>query len=87
MRDEVRYAVGLDSTVDRLVEAKTAPLREALQGLVDRLDEIAANDEFKSVWTLHYVHGGVYRGPNWVDALERARAALNEAMTEPTKSG
>jgi len=61
-------------------------LREALQGLVDRLDEIAANDEFKSVWTLHHVHGGRYAGPTWVDALERARAAL-ATVTAPTKSG
>jgi hypothetical protein len=67
MRDDVRYAVGLDSTVDRLVEAKTAPLREALKALVDRLDEINASPEFKGVW---------------VDALERARAAV----TAPTKS-
>ena len=51
-------------------------LREALQGLVDRLDEISADPEFRSVWTLHMVHVGNYRGPNWVDALERARAAL-----------
>jgi hypothetical protein len=52
-------------------------LNEALEGLVNRLDEIAADPEFKSVWTLHHVHGGDYRGPTWVDALAKARAALN----------
>jgi hypothetical protein len=56
---------------------------EALKGLVDRLDEIAAHPEFKSVWTLHAVHGGDYRGPNWVDALERARSALCLAAHNP----
>ena len=76
MRDQVRYAVGLDSTVDALVEAETARLRAALEGLVNRLDEIAADPDFRSVWTLHYVHGGDYRGPTWVEALARARAAL-----------
>ena len=52
---------------------------DALRGLVDRLDEISAHPAFQSVWTLHHVHGGVYDGPNWVEALERARKALEEA--------
>ena len=53
-------------------------LREALRGLVDRLDLIAADHEFQGVWTLHMIHGGIYSGPNWVDALARAREALVE---------
>ena len=53
-------------------------LREALQGLVDRLDLIAADHEFQGVWTLHMIHGGIYSGPTWVDALARAREALVE---------
>ena len=53
-------------------------LREPLQDLVDQLDLIAADPEFKSVWTLHIIHGGYYSGPTWVDALERARQALAE---------
>jgi hypothetical protein len=51
-------------------------VRAALKGLVDKLDEIAAHPAFKGVWTLYHVHGGVYDGPNWVEALERARKAL-----------
>ena len=50
--------------------------REALQNLVERLDEIHAHPEFKSVWTMYAVHGGQYRGPTWVDALEAARVVL-----------
>jgi hypothetical protein len=69
---------GYDPPVDEV--------RAALQGLVDRLDEINANSAFKNVWTMHHVHGGDYRGPTWVDALERARAALNGATTSPAPS-
>ena len=51
-------------------------MRAALEGLVNRLDEIHADPAYKSVWTSYYVHGGRYRGPTYVDALARARAAL-----------
>ena len=59
--------------------ARVAKLEAALKGLVERLDEINAHPEFKSVWTLHYVHGGRYGGPSWVEPLEAARIALEEA--------
>ena len=87
MTDEVRYAVGLDSTVEALVEARTAPLRAALKGLVDRLDEIHADPRYESVWASYMIHGGRYNGPTYVEELARARAALIGGMTGPTKSG
>jgi hypothetical protein len=76
MKDHVRYAVGLDSTVDKLVEAKTARLTEALRALVDRLDEINADPVYQSVWVVNQIHAGPYCGPTYVEALDRARAAL-----------
>jgi hypothetical protein len=51
-------------------------IEKALRALVDRLDEIVADPAFKSVWVINQIHAGPYRGPNWVDALDRARAAL-----------
>jgi hypothetical protein len=48
----------------------------ALKGLVDRLDEIHADPAYESVWTVHQIHMGRYRGPTYIDALARARAAL-----------
>jgi hypothetical protein len=51
-------------------------LRRALSRLVDKLDEIAADPEFKTVWALSHSHGLVYHGPTWVEALAAARAAL-----------
>jgi hypothetical protein len=62
---------------------ETTRLREALQGLVDRLDEIHANPAYKSVWTVNQLHAGPYTGPTYVEALARARAALAGS----TKSG
>lgn len=56
--------------------AERDELRAALEGLVNRLDEIGADPDFRSVFTLHYVHGGDYRGPTWVEALAAARKAL-----------
>jgi hypothetical protein len=61
-------------------------LREALQGLVDRLDAIHADPAYKSVWTVNQIHVGPYTGPTYVEALARARAAL-ATVTAPTKSG
>ena len=60
------------------VRAHNAELVAALEGLVNRLDEINAHPEFKNVWTLHHVHGGRYAGPTWVEPLEAARAVLSE---------
>ena len=58
-------------------------LREALQALVEKLDEIAADRGFQSIFTLYAVHGGDYRGPNWLDALSRARAVLADEARLP----
>ena len=69
---------GYDPPVDEV--------RAALQGLVDRLDEIHADPAYKSVWTSYYVHGGRYDGPTYVEALARARAALKGATTSAAAS-
>jgi hypothetical protein len=61
---------------DEVKLGATGELRAALQGLVDRLDQIHADPAYKSVWTSYHVHGGRYDGPTYVEALARARAAL-----------
>jgi hypothetical protein len=63
------------STCLGLIEALTRT-QAALEALVDRLDEIAADPEFTSVWTFYHIHDMRYRGPNWVEPLEAARALL-----------
>jgi hypothetical protein len=59
--------------------AENARLREALQGLVDRLDEIHAHPAYNGMISSYHVHGGVYDGPSWEEPLERARAVLGHA--------
>ena len=61
------------------LRARMAQLEAALSGLVNRLDEIHADSAYKSVWTVNQIHVGPYRGPTYVEALDRARAALKDA--------
>jgi hypothetical protein len=61
------------------LRARAAKLEAALAGLVNRLDEIHEDPAYKSVWTLHQIHVGPYRGPTYVDAMAAARAALKDA--------
>lgn len=56
--------------------AEYVKVRDALKGLIDRLDEIHEDPAYKSVWTVHQIHVGPYRGPTYVDAVARAREAL-----------
>lgn len=57
-------------------------LHQALKGLVDRLDEIHADPAYRSVWTINQIHAGPYTGPTYVEALARARAALEEPKND-----
>jgi hypothetical protein len=71
--------MGMNNPLDDLRE--DGQLRRALRGLVDKLDEIAADPEFKTVWALSHSHGLSYHGPTWVEALAAARAALSAQVT------
>jgi hypothetical protein len=59
-------------------------VRKALKDLIDRLDEIHADPVYKSVWTIHQLHVGPYRGPTYIEELARARAALEERWSAPS---
>ena len=61
------------STCLGLIEA-LGRAQAALKALVDRLDEIGASPEFAGVF--YHIHDMRYRGPNWVEPLEAARALL-----------
>jgi hypothetical protein len=59
-------------------ECNRATLRKALQDLVRRLDEVHADEHYKSVWVSYMIHGGDYsRGLKYDGQLEAARAALS----------
>ncbi len=49
---------------------------EALKNLIERLDAVHEDPQYKGVWTLHHVHGGRYTGLTYTKALEQARKAL-----------
>jgi hypothetical protein len=70
-----------DATICRL-RAALDVAEGALANLVAKLDEINAHPAFQSVFTMAAIHGAEYQGPNYSDALERARAALDEIRKE-----
>ena len=58
--------------------ASLAAAREALEGLVRRLEEVHADAAYQAVWQIAQLHVGPYRGLTYVDALARAAAVLGE---------
>lgn len=48
----------------------------AFNALVAKLELIAQNDEFRGVWALHQIHGGLYKGPTWEPELTEAKECL-----------
>jgi hypothetical protein len=69
------YDCGVNDITRQDAEEK-ARLQPALKRLVDKLDLIGEDPQFRSVWTMHKVHGGNYTGPTYVEELKEARAAL-----------
>ena len=51
-------------------------LYDVLKALVDRLDEIEADDSYKHLFYLAFVTGMKYTGPNWLDQLKAAKRIL-----------
>lgn len=51
-------------------------LREALEHLVSRLDEVHRSPKYEGVWTVNQLHCGPYDGPTYASELENARAVL-----------
>ena len=51
-------------------------VRAAAQAVVDKLDEIHENTEYKSVWTLYRIHGRKYDGPTYEVELATLRTTL-----------
>jgi hypothetical protein len=74
-KESAMQSLADDAGREFLLDDRNA-LRAALKALVDRIDFIDTHPEFKSVWTIYYVHGGVYGGPNWAEPLEAARKLL-----------
>jgi hypothetical protein len=45
---------------------------ELLRALVKKLVALENNEQYRSVWSHFFVHGGVYNGPRYMDELNAA---------------
>lgn len=48
------------------------PADKLLKALVDKLVALENNEQYVSVWTHFFVHGGVFNGPKYLDELNEA---------------
>lgn len=60
--------------VDRIVEI--------LNKLVNKLELIHEDSNYKTVWSMYYIHGGRYNGPNYMEELRDAKQVLNNFINE-----
>lgn len=65
------------------VEAAPAGVTSALRKLVERLELIHADPQYKSVWVLAGNRGFAYSGPTYTDELTAAKAALAAIEAQP----
>ncbi len=69
-----------------MMSTPPADLVAALQGLVNKLDLVAADPQFQSMAVMALIHGQTYGGPNWAKELAAAKALL-AGVPEPPKDG
>lgn len=51
-------------------------LVNAMRDLVHRLDDIEQHQSYKAVWSIAWVHGIKYDGPNWSEPLKQCKELL-----------
>lgn len=61
-------------------QAHIRQLREALEGLVRRLEVVHEDSAYKAVWTSYHIHHGTYRGPQYTLEFESAQQALRDTQ-------
>jgi hypothetical protein len=52
-------------------------LYDAAKALCDRIDEIEGSENYQGLFTLAFVHGLKYEGPDWSDAQKALRELLS----------
>jgi hypothetical protein len=57
-------------------QAKLSRLLKASLSLVNQLDFVHGSSAWKSIWTIAYVHGNQYKGPNYNTELEALRTEV-----------
>ena len=74
----VRNVQRAAKALEELLREEREKYSAALSNLVDAIECVHSDPEYKSVWTLHHIHGGKYKGPGYGEELERARAILEK---------
>jgi len=63
-------------SASKILRAENARLRAALDGLVEKLDEVHADRQYQAVWQCSRLRYGQYTGPTYTEELAKAKAAL-----------
>lgn len=53
-------------------------LRRAAEALVKKLEQVHTDPAYISVWTIHQLHNGPYKGPTYTDEFNELRKVINE---------
>ena len=61
--------------------SREADLRNALNKLIHRIDEVHHSDQWRFVWQVYHTHEGPYWGPAYDKELEEARHILEERQS------
>jgi DNA repair exonuclease SbcCD ATPase subunit len=72
---EAEYRRLTDAAHDDMRE-ENSRLRAALEKLLNAMETVHADERYKAVWTISFLHIGPYVGPTYVAELEAARAAI-----------
>lgn len=63
------------SDLDRIIPI-IEPYIQALENLVNKVEDIDAHPSFKGMQSLYYIHGFKYDGPNWKAEIDTAKELL-----------
>ena len=58
------------------ITRRSIAIEVAARKLVEKMDEVFKSPEHTSVWTLHQLHFGPYKGPSYADELVALKKVL-----------
>ncbi len=61
---------------------KAEQLRELVGRLVEKLEIVDNDPQYRSVWTLYLAHGGRYKGPTYQEELDAVRLELAASLKD-----
>ena len=65
--------------MNRIDEIKqVGSVSDCAQALIDKLIEIEKSPGYKDVWTMYWIHDGIYNGPNYVQERDNLILALSK---------